>query len=253
MKYGKVMKQTLFNNNTVPTNWDWRNVNGVNYCSTTRNQHLPQYCGSCWAFAATSSIADRINILRKGQWPSAFLSVQHVLACSNAGKCSGGDHYALYVYMNKFGVPDETCNNYRAIDQTCTAMNACYTCSTFGASNCYAITNYKRYKVGEYGILKGVDQIKAEIYNRGPVSCGIQVTQEFENYQGGIFNQQMSNANINHIISVVGFGLDSQSGKNYWILRNSWGMQWGEQGFARVTFGSLGIETDCAYGVPSNI
>jgi cathepsin X len=88
--------------NALPENLDWRNKDGTNYCSWSTNQHIPVYCGSCWAQGSTSAIADRFNIaigLTNLITPVA-LNAQVMINCRAGGTCNGGNPSGVYKYAH---------------------------------------------------------------------------------------------------------------------------------------------------------
>ena len=249
---------------SLPANWDWRNVNGTNYCSWSTNQHIPQYCGSCWSQGTTSAIADRFNIMLGNLNPTPVaLSPQVIINCEAGGSCNGGDPSGVYYYAYHTGIPDQTCMVYEAknLDAwNCEPIDICRDCTwppppegESGLNGCWAITDYKHYYVSNYYGFSGADNMKSEIYQNGPISCGICVTPGFQAYKGGIYSEVNDWPMINHEISVLGYGFDEATQTEYWIGRNSWGTYWGEHGYFKIKMHSdnLAIEDDCTAGIPT--
>jgi len=253
----------------LPDSFTWGDKDGVNYLTMSRNQHIPQYCGSCWAHGSVSALGDRIKIARKAQGIDINLSVQHILNCGNVGSCHGGSVLGPYQWLKQLsdstgsGIAYETENPYLACSSEstegickngnfeCSAMNIARTCSTFTdmGGKCVGLKKYPNATISDYGAVSGADAMAREIYERGPISCGIDAAPILK-YTGGIVSTPSES--IDHVISVVGWGKDASSGKQYWIVRNSWGEYWGEMGYIRVEKGNnaLALETQCAWAVP---
>lgn len=256
---------------SLPLEFSWANVNGTSFITRTLNQHIPQYCGSCWAHGAISALADRIKIARNAKGPDIGLSIQYVLNCGKkiAGSCYGGSHHGAYEFIKQSGlIPYESCQPYIACSSdsnegfckdvkyltTCQAENICRTCSTFTANNgkCVGISSFPNASISNYGSVRGEKNMKIEILNRGPIACGINASPVL-NYKGGIFSDSSASKEIDHIVSIIGWGYEKETDKQYWIVRNSWGEYWGELGYIKVQTGNvLGLEDDCAWATPDS-
>lgn len=250
-----LIKEPLVAVDNIPQEWLWNNVNDTNYLTNVWNQHIPQYCGSCWAHAATSVISDRIKIARNAAWPDINISPQPLISCSNLNfGCHGGSPSLAYRYVAENTITDRTCATYQAIGhddgQKCSWMEHCRNCSPGEA--CVVPPKYRVYTVEEYGNVAGEADMMQEIYQRGPISCGISVPMALEDYTGGIYCDTTGDMDVVHAISVVGYGVED--GTPYWLVRNSWGTHWGEQGFFRVCRGTnnIAIESDCQFAVPKD-
>jgi cathepsin X len=239
----------------LPKEFFWNNVDGRNYLTNMRNQHVPQYCGSCWAHASTSALSDRIKIARKGAWPDINISPQVLISCEMKDNgCHGGEPVYAYEWMSNNEVTDETCSIYQARGHDngieCSPITKCRNCDPH--KPCFVPDQYPVYKVAEYAHFSGEKEMMQEIYQRGPIACGIAVTDAMEAYTGGIFEDKTGDQDVVHEISIVGYG--EEHGTPFWLIRNSWGTHWGEDGFMKLVRGknNLAIETDCAWAVPED-
>jgi cathepsin X len=247
----------------MPDNLNWCDKDGKNYCTKSLNQHIPQYCGSCWAHGSVSALGDRVKIARGGSGIEIDLSVQHILNCGGVGSCHGGSVDGPYQWLHKLsesgtGIAYDTANPYMACssesqqgfcphaDWTCKPENVARTCSTFPPTGfCAALSKYPNVTISDYGSISGAAAMQKEILNRGPISCGVDAVPLLK-YQGGIMSDE--GTSVDHVISIVGWGTDPKEGK-YWIVRNSWGQFWGEMGYFRAKFGSLQLEQQCSWAV----
>jgi len=265
-----ISSHELLTDQPMPDSHNWCDLDGKTYCTKSLNQHIPQYCGSCWAHGSVSALGDRIKIAQdriKGPHHriEIDLSVQHILNCGDVGSCHGGSVDGPYQWLHGIssktgtGIAYDTANPYMACsseseqgfcphaDWTCKAENVARTCSTFPpAGFCAALNRYPNATVSDYGSISGAAAMQKEILNRGPISCGVDAVPLLK-YTGGIATD--AGSGVDHVISIVGWGTDEKEGK-YWIVRNSWGQFWGEMGYFRAKFGSLMLEEQCSWAVP---
>lgn len=244
----------------LPKSYTYSDYKDQNVLTWVVNQHLPEYCGSCYAQAAVSSFADRINKLHVDNnmfdpTTRTTLSTQQVLNCG-VGTCdAGGSSLAVFeFFIQKFAVP-WGCAIYKAtspINPMCTDMQVCSTCPPEG--DCEVVKPIE-YHAKEWGVVTGPAQMKDQIFNHGPIQCSVMVSDKFWNWKGNdIFAEKNWKISLDHAIAVVGWGYDADKDTEYWILRNTWGTMWGNGGFARVQMwkDNVGIESDCGYIIPAD-
>jgi len=119
------LPHTYIKKQDLPSAHDWGNVDGVSYLTESLNQHIPWYCGSCWAHASLSALADRIKIDRNAAGVDINLSIQYLLNCGGAlsdggiaGSCYGGSHTGTYEFIKETGyVPYKSCLQYGELNK----------------------------------------------------------------------------------------------------------------------------------------
>jgi len=219
-------------------------------------------CGSCYAWASTTAMAYRFAIASKGRfdvWPSP----QSAMSCAISIKtkkpqgCDGGNAQAVYKAMSGDGFPPQWCNKYDFTDKpavTTCAIEA--SCNTLAYKVSDKVTTIRASGKTPAAYAEAEKKIMAEIKTNGPAYVGIEpCPTEFTHHTEGIFGaprdgKAYENPPVpkgeeitGHALTLIGWGEDK--GNKYWLVQNSWGSSWGENGVGKLLRGAnmLGIET----------
>lgn len=213
---------------SVPLSVDWRATGAV---TPVKNQGN---CGSCWAFSSVAAV-EGINQIKTRQLVS--LSEQELVDCvtDNRG-CNGGLMELAFAYMHKVGgVTADITYPYLALNGRCNP----------------AKVNAPVVKIDGYEMVPKNDEVAlTKAVASQPVSVAIDASGiDFQFYSEGVFTGECG-IDFNHAVTAVGYG-ETQDGTKYWIIKNSWGTQWGEKGYIRMQrdVNLCGIAEDASYPI----
>lgn len=196
----------------TPAEFDWRKKGAV---GPIKDQGQ---CGSCWAFSAVANL-EGIYFIKTGK--SIVLSEQELVDCDKVDSgCNGGIMENAFNFVKANGLATSREYPYKGTMQTCKKVSTSIGVKGFHFSG-----------------TMDEEQIKQMLVSTGPLSIAINAD-PLQFYEGGIINSTANDCDpegLNHGVAIVGYG--TENGESYWILRNSWGSSWGENGYFRFGLG----------------
>ncbi|XP_069083978.1 cathepsin S-like isoform X1 [Pleurodeles waltl] len=193
----------------LPEEVDWRKENCV-----TKPKNQGSYCGSCWAFATVGVIESRYCIKHK---KLLDLSEQQLVDCDSRNEgCCGGFPSTALEYVSENGIMKR--ENYEYVER---------------AKMCaYKQKETIKMNISKFYVLPEESNIAAAVAFEGPVTVGFAVSEDFQLFNGdGIYDGDCAEE-ANHAIIIVGYGTEDNG--DYWIIKNSWGTEWADNGYAKV-------------------
>lgn len=200
----------------TPPSFDWRDVGIV---TPVKNQGK---CGSCWAHGSAESIESYVALSTGA--PPPILSVQELVSCATnpydcggTGGCSGSIPELAFAYAQLYGI---------SLNQTIPYLGANGTCSD--RIPFASISGYVKLPPNDY------ESVMAALVEVGPLAINVDAS-KWRDYESGVFDAcSSSKVDLNHIVQLVGYGHDELLNASYWTVRNSWGEEYGEDGYIRL-------------------
>jgi cathepsin L len=195
-------------------------------------------CGSCWDFSGTGIIEIAFNKSGIGGGPNVFiLSEEYSISCYRNGQCNGDDNTTVLEWAKANGLP----------------LTASYGEYTAAPGTCLYAPGMTLYQPDDWGFADSrggagvtpIADIKSAIMQYGSVGCGIAADDAFQNYMPGTVFQDTGATSVDHDVILVGW--DDSTGS--WILRNSWGIGWGDAGYMQIAYGANCVGTESVWAV----
>ena len=232
---------------TPPATLDYRNYNGNDFVTPVRNQGN---CGSCWAFGTTAALESQV--LMSGGVSSLDLAEQILISCSGAGNCNGG--YIDYAsnFIQNTGLPLEVTFPNTDTNNNCSNAAPNWQSSTYATNGWVWVAT----------TAPTVTSLKSALASYGPLVTTMEVYSDFFSYNGGVYSYVSGTLQGGHAVELIGYDDVNQC----FIVKNSWGTNWGESGFFRIAYsqvnqtvqfgyytiaftGSKPIKTSCSYTI----
>jgi C1A family cysteine protease len=218
-----------------PPSWDSRSRGWVGAVKDQEN------CGSCWDFSGTGIVEIAYNKAGIGGGATKFiLSEEYSLCCYKSGKCNGDDNTTVLDWAKSTGLP----------------LTKDYGPYVVPPGDCAYMPSLPLYRVDDWGFagtgagggVTPTPDIKSAIMAYGAVGCAVAADDTFQNHPAGTVFKGSGSKTIDHDVILVGWNDATSS----WILRNSWGAAWCEEGYMRIAYDANLIGTEAVWTVKSS-
>jgi C1A family cysteine protease len=206
---------------SYPSTLDWRDFEGGDWTTPIRNQ---AGCASCVAFGTIGTIESRLEISTGDPNLNPDLSESHLFFCGGGNCTYGWWPEGALDFARDTGIVDEACYPYTDQQQTCAPC---------------ADWEDRVTQISSWVDMWILDELKQELADNGPVEVVMMIYNDFYYYTGGVYEHTSGAFAGLHAVTIVGYN----DPEGYWIAKNSWGTDWGEDGWFRIAYGECDIDS----------